>query len=277
MSKKSITFLAAVRDCGPYLPRIFNQIDSVRSHYQVNCVFVYDNCTDNSSNLLHEYKKKHFHTVEVFELKNNNSSIRTVRIANARNKALSIFENRFAKISPFFIMFDPDNVNAGKKWNMKVLQYYLEEEEDWDAISFNRSPYYDIWALMIPPYLYHCWGFGNNSKNIIHFMKFFMTMKLKKNPKYTSIEVWSAFNGFGIYKTDKFKGIRYDGTLSQFMKEKFLSKKDMENTLIAYRKALKNPNLNFKNAGNDHCEHLFYHLSAKRKNNVKIKVSTFVL
>lgn len=274
----TITFIAAVRNCGPYLPRIFDQINSVRPYYHINCVFVYDNCTDNSPDLLHQYSQKHSGNVVVFKLENNNSPLRTVRIAHARNKALSIFENQFAPTSPFFIMFDTDDVNANKKWNIDVLQHYLKHEKDWDAISFNRPYYYDMWALMIPPYVLECWGFGDYSGKIVQFMSSFIQRKLKDNPEKTSIEVLSAFNGFAIYKTNRFTGIRYDGTKSKFMQQEFFSRETLQNSLNAYKKSVSNLNLKFhQNDHKEHCEHLFYHLSAKRKNNVKIKVSKFFL
>lgn len=282
--KKSITFIAAIRNCGQHLPEIFKQIDSLRLLYKINCVFVFDNCTDNSSILLYEYKKKHLNTVEIFHLKGNKSPLRTCRIAKARNKALSIFENRFANESPFFIMFDADDVNR-KKWNKEVLQFYLDDQEDndWDAISFNRQPYYDIWALMIPPYLYHCWGFGEDSYKIVQYMKSYMAKELDKTNSNNSIEVYSAFNGFAIYRTKSFTGIRYDGTFSGFIKKNFLSKDEIHNTLFSYQKDLKNPNLKLKQnhfsylLPDEHCEHLFFHMSAKQKNNVKIKVSKKIL
>lgn len=281
----SITFIAAIRNCSQHLPQIFEQIDSVRPLYQTNCVFVYDNCTDSTSKLLYEYKKKHSKTVEVFELKGNKSPLRTVRIAKARNKALSIFESRFANVSPFFIMFDADDVNTVKKWNLDVLQYYLDgqEDNDWDAMSFNRIPYYDIWALMIAPYKYHCWGFGENSRTIVQYMKSYMAKELEKINENNSIEVLSAFNGFAIYRTKSFIGIRYDGTFSRFINEKFLSEQDIQNTLLTYKKDINIPNLTLQQnhytylLPNEHCEHLFFHMNAKRKNNVKIKVSKKIL
>ena len=37
-----------------------------------------------------------------------------------------------------------------------------------------------------------------------------------KNTKKNSIQVTSAFNGFAIYKTDRFRGYHYDGLYSNF-------------------------------------------------------------
>ena len=48
--------------------------------------------------------------------------------------------------------------------NWKVFQKmesYLNnfDKDNWDAISFNRNRYYDIWALLYDDFKHHCWGY----------------------------------------------------------------------------------------------------------------------
>ena len=55
----NIALCFTVRNCGKYLPDIFKNIELVKTlNVNVFCIFVYDNCSDNSASLLLEYKKK---------------------------------------------------------------------------------------------------------------------------------------------------------------------------------------------------------------------------
>ena len=67
-------------------------------------------------------------------------------------------------------------------------------------------------------------------------------------------------------------------TKSKFMQQEFFSRETLQNSLNAYKKSVNKLDLKFhQNDHKEHCEHLFYHLSPTRKNNVKIKVSKFFL
>ena len=83
------------------------------------------------------------------------------------------------------------------------------KRDDWDVLTFNRNNYYDIWALMYPPFQHHCWGFFDKSKQVVNYMKNDVRNRLGSCKEW--IECQSAFNGFAMYKTPLFKGIRYDG------------------------------------------------------------------
>ena len=87
----------------------------------------------------------------------------------------------------------------------------------------------------------------------------------------------SAFNGFGIYKTDKFKGIFYSGYLDEL--NFLIGQVDIERSLYYFRKSI---NLNLKieekaayfRDSNEVCEHLYYHLIAKTLHNTRIFISS---
>jgi hypothetical protein len=163
-------------------------------------------------------------------------------------------------------MIDSDNV-CSTKWNIDVINKYLNDDDDWDCISFNRDDYYDIWALMFDDFKHHCWGFHTNSSIVVSIMRDCIVNKLNIC-KTTNIEVISAFNGFAIYKTDRFKGFHYDG-LYENVKD-LITEEERLNTI----QMLKKYNLD-ASIHNNHecCEHIFYHLSAYLKGR-KIKVST---
>ena len=263
-----IVFCACIKNCGKYLSKIFQNIDLVRNKYNVHCIFIYDNFLDNSETLLKEYEKK-YQNIHIKKIENN-SPLRTVRIAKARNECLSILYNEI-KECDFHIMFDADNVNS-HTWNIDILKKYLNnfDNDDWDTISFNRNRYYDIWALLIDEYQYHCWGFGGKSSQIVNFMGKYVSEKLKKS-NTNSIYCNSAFNGFAIYKTEKFCGITYDGT-----EEEFLKLIDLDKIKESYKKTF--GKLEYKGVFQQQCcEHLYYHLNAIKKNNCKIKISKFMI
>lgn len=278
-NKKKIYLLATIRNCARYLEHIFKNIDSLYQFHDVHCIFVYDNCTDNSADLLRNYSKKHPDTITIEELESNNSPLRTVRIAVGRNRCLEIMETKEDTMAKHFIMLDMDDVNV-KPWKMQVINNYLDnfDNDDWDAISFSREPYYDIWALMIDDFYHHVWGFGPWSPHLVKYMKDYM--KIKINICQTnSFPCRSAFNGFAIYKTEKFKNIRYDGTFSNFEKNNFISVEEKKKCLEKYKRYTKNPAIVMKQCSlpflkeDEHCEHLFFHNMAIQKNNAVIKIS----
>ena len=276
-SNTIITFCATIRNCGKFLPFIFQNIDRVSSEWIIKCIFVYDNCSDNTQELLVDYKNKSNHHVLLYELKENNSSLRTVRISNGRNKCLEILEQE--NDSDIFIMIDADNVNANP-WNINIINYYLKENTDWDMMSFNKDPYYDIWALSIDDYSHHVWGFGKSSPQLVQYMKRYMKVKLSICEE-DSVSCKSAFNGFALYKSNRFKHIRYDGTFSKFIKENLVTEEERQSCLEKYRKFLKDPTIIIKQcelpflSSEEHCEHLYFHQKAIKENHCKIKISKF--
>ena len=280
-NKKKLYVLATIRNCAQYLPSIFKNIDNLYDYYDTHCIFVYDNCTDDSAQLLQSYSEKHINTIIVDELKDNTSKLRTVRIANGRNRCLEIMESQTTPVSEYFIMLDMDDVNT-KPWKMEIINNYLEnfDKDDWDAISFARDPYYDIWALMIDDFYHHVWGFGPWSPHLVKYMKDYMKIKINISSS-NSFPCRSAFNGFAIYKTEKFKNIRYDGTFSNFEKNNFISMEEKNKCLEKFRRYLKNPTITMQQCSfpflqpDEHCEHLYFHNNAIKKNNCIIKISKF--
>ena len=273
----NVALCFCVRDCGIYLPYIFKNIELLKTlNYNIYSIFVYDNCVDDSEKQLINYKNKNKDYVIIENIKNN-SKLRTERIAKARNACLNIVY-KLENIS-YHIMADCDNVGA-PKWNIDIINKYLNnfDGDNWDCISFNKRHYYDIWALLYDDFKHNCWGFGKDSINVIMNMRGYIMYKLQ-NAKSNSIEVISAFNGFCIYKTERFKGFYYDGLYDNF--KSLITEHERNNTIKAFKKL----NLNVKcfdktnvpdSDPREHCEHLFYHVSAHKKGR-KIKISKFII
>jgi len=264
----NIALCFSVRNCGKYLHDIFKNIELVRSlNVNVFCIFVYDNCSDNSESLLLEYKNKNKNVI--VKMIENTSPYRTPRIAKARNVCLDILYNTLENIS-FHMMIDCDDKGASE-WKIDTIDKYLHnfDNDDWDCILFNRKGFYDIWALLYDDIKQHCWRY-DKCVALVGKMREDIKKKLR-NSESNSIEVMSAFNGLGIYKTERFRGFHYDGSYKNF-KELFTDL-ERKKTIEAIEKKF---NLIVKiNQKHDLCcEHLFYHVSAFKKGR-KIKISKF--
>jgi hypothetical protein len=265
----NIALCFCIRNCELYLPSLFNNIQQIKTlEHNVYCIFVYDNCSDNSAILLKNYQQENTNVI-VQEIVNESGN-RTVRIATARNVCLTILY-QLPSIQ-YHMMIDCDEVRTSP-WNIQVIDNYLRnwDHDDWDSISFNHSEYYDIWALVFEDFKHHCWGFGNSSRDVIKIMA--NRLKYILNHSITnSINVLSAFNGFAIYKTDKFKDLYYNG-LYDNIRPLFTDEERML-TIDAFKRY--NLDVTIDHDQIECCEHVFYHLHAIQQG-CKIKISKFTI
>ena len=265
----NVAMCFCVRNCAPYLKNIFSNIDTLRCRLpettKLTCIFVYDNCVDHSPDLLRAYQQKQANViVQGIE---NTSTLRTVRIAKARNVCLE----RLYELSnvQYHMMIDSDD-RCAHEWNIDLILTYLNggcDDNDWDCMSFNREGYYDIWALLFEDFKHHCWGFASLSKQVVCTMRKEIISKLN-NATSSSIEVLSAFNGFAIYKTVRFRGFHYDGRGSSFM-TLFTDEERNRVEAVLLSHGIQNAKCVLTS---ESCEHLFYHLSAYKQGR-KIKIS----
>jgi len=163
---------------------------------------------------------------------------------------------------------DCDDV-CTQKVNIEILNYYLNSDKcldsdlEWDSISFNKDPYYDLWALSKYPYSYGCMHFENWKA-----WGTFIEKIIKETPPNKLIPCLSAFNGFAIYKTNKFINCYYDP------KPRF----DLiPSHLLKINESLAGPIWIKGKAALIDCEHRSFHLLAINKNNAKIRISPLIL
>jgi hypothetical protein len=267
-------FCGPVRNCGKYLDKVFANIEKLGSlfeDYKI-CIF-YDKSDDNTLEVLKKYQNKNTRLF-LFVNKTFISNYRTHRLAYARNFCLDFIKNNCPlEEYPYFFMMDFDDVNC-KHVNPEILKKYLHRD-DWDGLSFNTSPkYYDIWALSIYPY---CFSY-NHFKNIpglhdYYSIQTFITNKLNNLNKDELLKCISSFNGFSIYRANKFLNCLYDGRIRVDLLPK--------SYLLAHAKAAKSgvifPDLNHVKAFHEDCEHRAFHLQAINDNNAKIRISPEVL
>jgi hypothetical protein len=162
---------------------------------------------------------------------------------------------------------DFDDPNS-KTCNIEVIRKYLERS-DWDALSFNTFPaYYDIWALSIYPFCFSYNHFNNNSY-YYKVMQQYVSLKLNHLKRDELLQCISSFNGFSIYRADKFLNCKYDGRVNLNLIP--------SNFMLAHMRAAKSKII-FKDYGNvkgqyEDCEHRAFHVGAINKNNAKIMIS----
>jgi hypothetical protein len=169
-------------------------------------------------------------------------------------------------------MMDFDDVNC-KNINTDLLPKYFARD-DWDALSFNTSPkYYDIWGLSIKPYCFSYNHFEQNQYNNYHVIQDYVMKKLQELPQGELLKCISSFNGFSIYKTEKFMNSHYDGRLKfDIMPSKY----------IKTHAAVARSNIMLCDYGHikgkyEDCEHRSFHASAITKSDAKIRISPEVL
>lgn len=264
-----------VRNCAPHLPKIFRNIDLLRDLFEtVTVVFVHDNCRDDSVSYLKRYQQERDKVVIIDNnsSQESKSSVRTVRIACARNAFLNHLDG-LSDVAFHFVV-DADNVNASV-WNLETIHACLVRADQWDSVSFTRNTiplYYDIWALMREPYLHDCWGFGADSKKVTDFMRKDIRELLRRTK--TFLPVLSAFNGVALYKTALHRGLRYDGTPHTI--RRLITDEERRRTVDLLRKDTRLPRLKIVPRPNM-CEHLSYHLRAIRERGLRVCIWPYAI
>jgi hypothetical protein len=260
-----------VKNCGPYLKKVFENIEKIGSLFDdYKIVIYYDKSTDNTLDILKEYQLKN--PKLLFYVNNNPTSpYRTHNIANARNFCLKYIRQNVANF-PFFIMMDFDDVNC-KEVNIDILKKYLYADS-WDGLSFNTSPsYYDIWGLSIYPYCFSYNHFNNNA-HYHEIIKKYISDKLNSLKPGQILECISSFNGFSIYKTNKFLNTYYDGRVRTDLFDKQM--------LNAHAKAQNSRTIIYKDYGHikgrfEDCEHRSFHQMARLNSGARIMISSEVI
>ena len=123
--------------------------------------------------------------------------------------------------------------------------------------------YYDTWALSFDPFIYSFFHFAkwNHVVELMRTQFKELMDEYNKNKPNEFIPVYSAFNGFAIYKTSKFLDCSYSSIINlQLFPEDILLHQ------------IKIVNSNIINYLTNDCEHRHFHLEAIQKNNAKIKI-----
>jgi hypothetical protein len=264
------------------LPYCLKNIEAIRHiFYRMVINVVYDISKDNSYQILEDFKKKNedkkmaerIPVNIVINTAERNINSKSENIARCRNILLDMIRKRYSNYD-YFIMMDTNDYSCIGQINVQLMHDIMHPENNefdndisnYDAFTFDREAgYYDWWALSFDPYIYSFYHISNSFKvndqmkkmftDILHYYRIHRPNEL--------IPVYSAFNGFGIYKTNKFLNCSYSSDIQMD-----LFPKHIIHNLIYITKS------NIFNHFKDDCEHRKFHLEAIKKNNAKIGVST---
>lgn len=264
------------RNVGPHLEGVFENIKKIISNLDdYHIIIAYDESHDNSLELLKSYARSFGKKMTlIIGNKNKLTNIRTQNIANARNKMLDIMRKKNDPLFDYFIMMDMDEV-CSVKINEFVFKNIIYGEKQmiktqWDALSFNRIEYYDLWALSIEPYSFSCHHYKNINKiknQMLQHLKQEMGRAIIRDPEKGLVSCISAFNGFAIYKLKKFIGINYEWNVHKTMT---IYPKRMVDQMS--RAVFETPV-----SRHDDCEHRYFHIRAKQLHKAHICISPMCL
>lgn len=264
-------FCGPVRNCGKYIEKVLENIELLAELFDdYEIVIFYDESNDNSLHKLRQYKLNH---PKLILLTNKQPILhyRTHRIAHARNYCLNYVKAQAEKYK-YFVMMDFDDPNA-KTVKPKVLQKYLSRD-DWDGLSFNTVPnYYDIWALSLFPYCFSYNHFRYTNTNNYKIIQHYVMGRLGSLKSGELLPCISAFNGFSIYRTNKFLKTCYDGKVRTDLLPKLY---------VQYHASIANSPLYYPDLGHvkayaEDCEHRAFHVQAINNSNSKIMISPEIL
>ena len=261
-----------IKNCGKYLDKIFQNMELMGSLFEEYVILIYyDVSNDDSLQKIIDFQKRNS---RVFFYKNNGplSLYRTHNIAKARNFCIEQIRQRFSDYE-YFIMMDSDDVCCSDM-NIDLLKRSIARE-DWDALSFNKSYYYDTWAVSIKPYFVSFRHFDLMNSQLANFsdiIRNYVQELLKRLPSGELLQCCSAFCGFAIYRTSKFLNCKYDSRFSTRFFPKQLLQLNMKvvNARIGFFNEIERTPM-------EDCEHRYFHLEAIKKNNARIRISPEIM
>jgi glycosyltransferase involved in cell wall biosynthesis len=253
------------------LPFVLENIQNLRPLFQtIQIVAFYDKSDDRSLEILERSSD-----LPIIIMKNQEiqSPIRTENISKARNYILEIIRQQFADY-PFFIMMDSNRYSCTGKIRPQVLQTMIDRQNEWDAISFDREDgYYDLWALSIPPLLFGFDHFQPRQPAVDAIKKYInqLLTDYKTNRPDELIPVYSAFNGFSMYKTETFLNCRYSSDIDLTLFPPDILKENLALINLPVRYSGLNDKSQPIMEGD--CEHRHFHLEAIKRFGARIRIS----
>jgi glycosyltransferase involved in cell wall biosynthesis len=262
----SCCICGAVKDAAQYLNGVLSNMEQIGGIFDEYVIILcYDDSMDNTLKILIDYANKNSRFRVIINSTQVPGGCRTHKIANARNHCLKHIRKNFSGYK-YFVMMDCNDVCASPI-NLDVLKNNIKRT-DWDGLSFNSSrPYYDLWALSLKHLVYSCWHFSQPNTHQIY--KDAIQHLFSKCPTGEFIRVYSAFNGFAIYRTHKFIDSYYDGHSRLDMIPPFLMEENKRvcGVITPY----------YWGGPDQDSEHRSFHLQAIFHNNAIVAISPEIL
>jgi hypothetical protein len=253
------------RNCGEYIHDVFTNIIEISKLFEeVYVIISYDFSIDNTLQQL-EKQKERIKNLEIIINTEPLTNIRTKNISDARNRIIDFIHKKYTPEWKYFIMMDMDEM-CSSPINIDILYKNLLRN-DWDALSFNRKIYYDIWALSYDPFVISCWNWGydefEKNNSVLNFMHVDIMEKLSKMNPDELFSCNSAFNGFAIYRMEKIIDCKYEWLSIDFEK---IPVELLINSIEAFKMLPK-----YK-SNRDDCEHREFHRQMIEKHNARIRI-----
>lgn len=249
------------------LPYIFKNIERIQTIFpekKIEIIVAYDESPDCSLGfLLSKLDLFHIHI-----LKNYNTETYMFHngyIANARNQILKHIRENIPE-TKYLIMMDSNEYACVGDIQLDILKEVLEpeREKEWDSVSFDREAgYYDYWALSFDPFIYS-FLHTDNSDLILEKMKTNLKIEFENaREKKAFVKVYSAFNGFSVYKWSIFQDCKYSIDIDLSLFPENTLEKQVDETDVKLIPV-------FNNAYD--CEHRHFHLQAIREKKARIRI-----
>jgi hypothetical protein len=248
----------------PYVIRNLIHLKDLFFSFQI--IFYYDHSADNTIYLLKSFQNEYPEIITIIENPISVNGNKLDKIANARNNILKMIYNKFPEYE-YFAMMDTNEYACIGELNLDVLKEVFSKDKitQWDSVSFDREAgYYDLWALSFPPFVYSFFHFRYNVQMVELMgkeLKYLLAIQ-KKNRPNEFIPVYSAFNGFAIYKAKSFDGCIYTPNINLNLFP--MGSIEYQTNLVPKNQLL--------NLFTTDCEHRHFHLQAINKNGAKIRI-----
>jgi len=257
----------AIKGFGHHLDEVFLNMDRIGNMFDdYRVVLFFDHSEpswfiDNTLDKIQNYQERNNKVTFIINPTPLPDDVgKTYKLAHARNSCIQFIREKCPTFQ-YFIVMDCDDVSTSPIKTDRFKKYL--QRSDWDALSFTRSFYYDLWALSMKDLIYSCWHFEKPNAQPIYQNA--IDSALRDCPTGGLIQVYSAFGGFAIYRTHKFIDCIYDAKPRPDLIPPFLLKKNIElcGQIAPYQ----------WDAPDQDCEHRSFHIQAKIKNNAKIAIA----
>jgi hypothetical protein len=223
-------FAGCARDCAKSLPNVLLNLQRLAELFEESAfVFVENDSNDRTPQILAQWgqSRPNFRLACMDDLQF--CSLRTVRLAIARNMYLEIIRSSKLREFDYLFVIDMDNVNERELSLDAVVRSveFLVALPSRAGVFANQSgAYFDMWALrhstQCPKDVWEEvleYAMAHSCSDEEAFDKTFKSRIFQLPADSEPVEVSSAFGGFGIYKLGYALGSRYVGRETKLIEQ----------------------------------------------------------
>ena len=211
---KRAIFVGCARSCAEHLPAVLRNIERFAGLFTASAfVFAENDSSDSTRRILEQWgtEKRLFHLIRMSGF-DAVVPQRTVRLEMLRSGCVEfVRKSEELRAFDYLIVMDCDRVCAGEIEIAKftaALEFLEQDRARAGVFANNLGPYADLWALRHPTLCPNdVWeeamdySLTHRVTDEITFKNTFLKRVFSIDPSSPAVEVESAFNGFGIYKT----------------------------------------------------------------------------